>query len=238
MTWAQGTFAFCFGILTPAVGVLCAARLRRERKSWIRGFLLGSATTFLALVVCCFIAHFCFPRYPNQRIPEPLANAFTLPGVAAGIAAVWFVSAAHATAKRFCVFGSVLVVVLYVGGLALCYETFTWRFRKELPWSAHDVHEWYMSDTLLPDYSYQLKAQVTEDQFRRYITRFGLTPHTPTRSYSDSAIWLSWNRAPGFEGGWWDPSASLDSTFVWQGYDTWTFAKFENGYLYLASVNH
>src|SRR6185503_8586946 len=149
MTWAQGTFAFCFGILTPAVGVLSAVRLRRERKSWIRGLLLGSVATFLASAVCCFIAHFCFPNYPRQHIPELLANAFTLPAIAAGIAAIWFVSDTRAAGKRFCLFASALVVVLYVGGLALCYEAFTWRFRKELPWSAHDVHEWYVSDTLL-----------------------------------------------------------------------------------------
>jgi hypothetical protein len=200
--------------------------------------LFGSGTTFLAFLVCSLIAHFCFPRYPSQRIPEALANSFTLPGVAAGIAVIWFLSGGRAAAKRFFVFAFILVVLLYVGGLALCYEAFTWRFRKELPWSAHDVHEYYVSDTLLPDYSYQLKAQVTEDQFRRYIAKFGLTPHTPTRTYSDSTIWLRWDGVRGAERGWWDPSDSLDSTFVWQGYDTWTFAKYEHGYLYLASINH
>jgi hypothetical protein len=90
----------------------------------------------------------------------------------------------------------------------------------------------------LPDYSYNLKARVTEKQFCDYITRFGLTPHTPARTYSDEAILLSWKMGPGFEAGWWDPSDSLDATFVWQNYHTWTFAKYEHGFLYLASITH
>jgi hypothetical protein len=114
-----------------------------------------------------------------------------------------------------------------------------WRFRRELPWRAQDVKEWHQSDGFLPDYSYQLKAKITEEQFHRYIAKFELTPHTPTRKYSDSPeAWLTWHRAPGFSGAWWDPSDSLEHTFVWQGNDTWTFAKYERGYLYLASLNH
>ncbi len=79
---------------------------------------------------------------------------------------------------------------------------------------------------------------MTEAQFHRYISKFALTPHTAERQYSDSAVWLRWRHAPGFTGEWWDPSMSLDSTYVWQGGDTWIFAKYERGFLYLASVNH
>ncbi len=124
MTWAQGTFAFCFGIVVPAVGVLCAARLKRERKPWFKGLILGSGATFLGLLGCCFIAVLCYPHYPTrQRPPELLANAFALPGVAAGIAAVWFVSDARSISRRFSIFASALVLLLYLGGLAVCYHT-------------------------------------------------------------------------------------------------------------------
>jgi hypothetical protein len=167
-----------------------------------------------------------------------VANSFTLPGVAAGIAVIWWLSAARAQTKRFCILASALVVALYLSGIALCYSMFTWEFRKALPWSAREIHECYMTEPLLPDYSYQLKARITEHEFRDYIARFKLTPHTSSRTYSEEAIWLSWNEVPGFERGWWDPSDSLDSTFVWEGNDTWIFAKYENGHLYLGSVNH
>jgi hypothetical protein len=236
MTWAQGTFAFCFGILVPLVGILCAARLKRERKPWLKGLILGSATTFLALVGCCFIAVFCYPHYRTlQQPPELLANAFALPGVAAGIAAVWFVSDARTASRRFCTIASVGLLITYIGGLGLCHEAFTWPFRKALPWSAQDIHEWCVAETLLPDYSYQLKARISEQQFRDYIARFGLTPHTPSRAYSDP-ISLTWDPAPELERDWWDPSESLDATFVRQGNRTWTLAKYEHGFLYLAST--
>jgi len=238
MTWAQGTFAYCFGILVPVVGVLSALRLRRERRPWFKGFIFASGAMFLALVFCCLIAKLCFPHYSNQHPPELIANAFTVPSVVAGIAVIWYVSNTRLGSRRFCTFASALVLVLYLGGLLLCYEAFTWSFRKALPWSAREVHESYMTDTLLPDYGYQLKARITEKEFRDYIARFDLTPHTATRTYSDDLVCLSWRYGPGFEGGWWDPSDSLDATFVWQGDTTWTFAKYEHGYLYLSSLCH
>jgi hypothetical protein len=111
-----------------------------------------------------------------------------------------------------------------------------WRFRRELPWMTKDIHERYWSHGFLPDYSYYLKARITEEQFWRYIAKFKLTPHTSTRQYSESPDpWLDWDPDPY---SWWNPSKSLDSTFVWQGHDTWTFAKYERGYLYLVSLNH
>lgn len=238
MTWAQGTFAYCFGILVPAVGIVTGRKRRREAKSWFLGFVLGSGTTFIAFVACCVIAHWCFPQYPNKQISELLANAFTLPIVVAGIAAVWLVSSRPPQPKRFCYNASALLLALYLVGLGLCHYLFTWGFRQALPWSARDVHEAYWTDSLLPDYTYQLKARITEQQFREYISKFHLTPHTPTRTYSDDSPCLSWGNVQVSKADWWDPSKSLESTFVWQGGHTWTFAKYERGYLYLGSLDH
>src|SRR5262245_56904821 len=99
MTWAQGTFAFSFGILVPTVGLFSAIRLKRERKSWIRGLLVGSGTVIIALAASCLLAVLLFPEYPKKRVPELLANAFTLPAAAAGVCAIWFVSKARAESK-------------------------------------------------------------------------------------------------------------------------------------------
>jgi hypothetical protein len=238
MTWAQGTFAFCFGILVPMVGLVSAMRHKREGKSRFNGFVLGSGAMFLALAACSLLAILCFPKYPRQEVPELLANAFTLPGLAAAIAVIWLVPRKPIGSLWFCQMASVIAVVLYLAGVALCYEAFTWPFRRALPWSAHQVHEWYWTDTLIPDYSYQLKAKITEEEFRRYVTRFGLTPHTTNRRYSDDLILLRWDSASGSGREWWDPSESLDSTFVKQDRYTWTFAKYEHGYLFLSSLAH
>jgi hypothetical protein len=115
---------------------------------------------------------------------------------------------------------------------------FTWSFRKKLPWSATDIHEIYWTDFPLPDYSYNLKAKISESQFLKYISKFGLSPHTTDRQYSDDVIWLNWDAPPDNKGSWWNPTDSLTNTFVWQGNDTWIFAKYEHGYLYLGSLNH
>lgn len=114
-----------------------------------------------------------------------------------------------------------------------------WQFRHQLPWGAQDVHEWYQEDSFLPDYSYLLKAKITEDQFRSYIGKFGLTIHSENRKYSEpSDPWLNWTDWSGRKNDWWNPSSSIENTFVAEGGDTWTFAKYEQGYLYLSSVNH
>lgn len=238
MTWAQGTFAFCFGIIVPAVGILSALRMRREGKSAFKGFFLSSGATFIALIACCCVAMLCFPHYPRLKIPELLANAFTLPGVIAGILAIWFVSDSRKASKAFCIKASLATIALYAAGIVLCYQMFTWSFRKELPWSASDIHESYYSDTLLPDYDYKLKAKISEAQFQNYIKSFDLSPHTSDRKYSEEIHWLDWNAPPEGNVGWWNPTSSLTNTFVWQGSDTWIFAKYENGYLYLGSLNH
>lgn len=114
-----------------------------------------------------------------------------------------------------------------------------WGFRRALPSNAEDVHEWFWEDGFLPDYTYKLKAKMSDEQFHRYLERLKLTPHSPDRPYSDdSQVWLRWKDRHGGALECWDPSESLAETFVLQAGDTWTFAKRERGYLYLKSLNH
>ncbi len=111
-------------------------------------------------------------------------------------------------------------------------------WKHELPASITNVQEWAWADGFLPDYSYMLKAKVTQAEFDSFASKLKLTPHSPTRTYSENSTWLSWSTAPGFTNDWWDPSDSLETTFVAEGHDTWSFAKYENGYLYFQSLNH
>jgi hypothetical protein len=113
-----------------------------------------------------------------------------------------------------------------------------WGFRRALPSNAEDVHEWFREDGFLPDYSYKLKAKISEEQFHQYVERFELTQHYPLRQYSDDIEpWLRW-KADRAAPEWWDPSESLVQTFVRQSGDNWTYAKRERGYLYLKSIEH
>lgn len=91
MTWAQGVFAFCGGVMAPAVGILCAWRLRRDDESPLRGFILGFVTVVCALIACSFLAIFAFPGYPEVPISEPIAISFTIPVLIASILALRFI---------------------------------------------------------------------------------------------------------------------------------------------------
>jgi|UniRef100_UPI00378382F2 hypothetical protein len=113
-----------------------------------------------------------------------------------------------------------------------------WSFHRALPRSAQGVQEWYWADGFLPDYSYHLKARITQQEFDNYVKKLGLTPHTLERAYTDDVHWLNWQALPQFTNGWFDPSDSLTATFVSQEGDCWAFAKYEKGNLYVTSLNH
>ena len=132
-----------------------------------------------------------------------------------------------------------LLLLFLVGTVYfLWFRPDRWKFRNKLPRTAQDVHEWFWSPGFIPDYNYHLKAKVSAPQFKHYVSRFSLTPHSPARTYSESAdLWLRWEDDDCGEK-WWDPSDKVDGTYVEQEHDTWTFAKYENGYLYLTSLNH
>jgi hypothetical protein len=98
--------------------------------------------------------------------------------------------------------------------------------------------EWSWSDGFLPDYSYVMKARISQGDFEAFRLTLNLAPHTPERRYSDDVHLLSWSAPSGFTNTWWDASTSLETTFVNQGNDTWSFAKYENGFLYFQSLNH
>lgn len=112
------------------------------------------------------------------------------------------------------------------------YNVEAWNFRKKLPWSATDVHEWHWEDFLIPDYSYCLKAKMSEEAFQDYVQEFGLEK----KEMPLENKYVNWS-GPGPEKLWWDVSTNLDDTYMFidaQG-DGWTLAKYENGYLYLHS---
>jgi len=237
MTWAQGTFAFCFGILVPLVGFWCAKPLRQAKKPWFLRFLLCASAMFAAMLGCCALALLFFPHYPQQYVHEWLANAFTLPALLAGIALLRFITRKDAVPESLFRQHRLKLIGIYALGICLTYNLLGWDFRKELPLLASDVHEHFYADGFLPDYSYFLKAKMSEQQFQRYIAKFKLTLHTPDRKYSED-LWLDWGGSHLAPLSWWDPGKTLEHTYVWEGGDTWTFAKYEHGYLYLKSLNH
>ena len=105
-----------------------------------------------------------------------------------------------------------------------------------LPWLATDV-QFHRDEGLFPDHRHLLIAQISREEFENYINCQNITLHRKDRVYADDEMWLGWDVIPG-DPTWWTPTASLLQTYVRQEGDTWTFAKFEDGYLYAMSVSH
>ena len=108
-------------------------------------------------------------------------------------------------------------------------------------------------DGLLPDATFRLKLKITKAQFDAIVIKLGATPHTESRKYSDDKGWLNWRPDLGSDDPFtnnnvakpppkgenlWDPDTDLSTTFVRQHKDSWTFLKYERGYLYFTELSH
>jgi hypothetical protein len=109
-------------------------------------------------------------------------------------------------------------------------------------------------DGLLPDATFCLKLKITQAQFDAIVIKLGTTLHTESRKYGDDKKWLEWRpdkgavdpftsdneakKLPPKGENLWDPDADLSKTYVRQHKDTWTFLKYERGYLYFAELSH
>ncbi len=144
--------------------------------------------------------------------------------VLAGLAALCVISATSWLAIRWTV-----------------YELAAPPIRKALPFTAQDVHDWSWEEEgeTGQDYCYMVKAKIKPEEFRQYINRFELTPHTPTRQYSGGFD-------PGWSGSgcvmapkldWWTPSDDTSGTYVHDYGSAWLYAKYEGGYIFVVSYN-
>jgi len=134
----------------------------------------------------------------------------------------------------------VILVVACLGGQASIRLLFASPIRRALPWTAREVHEWQWNEPGLTgqDYTYLVKARISERQFDAYVDRLDLSPHSPDRDYEHSGFSPNWDpHLPGTDQSpvWWDPSASLDGTYVYDGGSWWIVAKWENGIVYAVS---
>jgi hypothetical protein len=141
--------------------------------------------------------------------------------------------------RRIAIWLAILCAVLTIGAWG-------WRemnvrpMRRALPSTATDIHEFDRSDGFLPDYSYYLKARISSDEFQTYVERRHLKPFSEDGQYDESPHpWVNW-RSQGQlgEGSWWNPSVSLDGTYVANSGDEWILAKYEHGYIYVRAIEH
>lgn len=221
MTWAQGVFAFCGGVLAPATGILCAWRIRREDVSLLKGFVLGFGTVFCVLIAVSFLAKLFFPGYPDDPVPELIAISFTIPVFISSIFAIRLIVPSRSELNRFPFFGASVLAVIYVAGVFAAYEMFTWSYRKALPWSASQVKEQVWREGFLPDFAYYLRARITEEQFLEYVVRFELESAGKMGYFTKPSEAQWWGPTPGehevyrLEENGWSMEAVYDNGVIW-----------------------
>lgn len=226
MTWAQGVFAFCGGVLAPTTGVLCAWRLRCQDGSPLKGFILGFGSVLCVIIAVSFLAILFFPEYPKGDISELIAISFTLPVLVSSILAVWLVDWRRSKANRFPLLSASSLVVLYLAGIYASYEMFTWSYRKSLPWSASEVKEYVWTDGFLPDFAYYLRAQITKEQYLNYVARFKLV------SGGKRELFNGPHEVP-----WWSPSAGAHEVYQLEDGDWSMEVVYENGIIWVMARN-
>jgi hypothetical protein len=128
-----------------------------------------------------------------------------------------------------------LLLFAFIAGYAYYWFTAS-DLRRELPWAASEIKE--QSYDLFPDYSYFLKAKMPEKDFAKYVGGLGLTLHTSASQYGDDMQWLHWPSPPFRQLDWWNPTPSLEQTYVQQAGHEWTLVKYEDGYVYATSYSH
>lgn len=104
---------------------------------------------------------------------------------------------------------------------------------RALPETATDVKTWSWQEQgpIPQDSTLRIRARITHEEFVDYVTGLGLTPHAPERTYGHGFS-PAWGPDPEIE--WWTPSSSLAETYVLEDGASWTSAKWEDGFVWIA----
>lgn len=245
MTATQAAFAFFLLVVAPSSGVCGAVLCRGTKLGAFRGLVLGTAASWASLAFAGLVAALVHPRYPREGPPEHTAMLFLVPAYLLGIGAVVALSrrARRDAPERSARPGLTLLAIGTAASVlvvAALYVVLVPPFHKALPWGARDVRESHRADGFLSDYACCLKARVSPEQFAGYVARFGLTPHTESRVYTDDKLWLTWSQPQDrSDSAWWNPPAiEAGRTYVAQAGDEWVLAAYKDGWVYVSGGSH
>lgn len=126
-----------------------------------------------------------------------------------------------------------LVTVAVVAVCVLVLSNLPSVARRALPTGASQVEEYY-EGSANSDYLRLLKARVSEDGFKEFVTTLGL--HSEFCDNVDVA--LVWRPMPS-TAQWWDPLSSTQGTFCTdsQNANEMVVAKYERGTVYFAAFS-
>lgn len=107
-----------------------------------------------------------------------------------------------------------------------------------LPATATNVH--YRHSAGGPDVIGALRADMAEPEFRALMSAARLTPWTPTRTFTDDAMWLGFSTYPGpTPAAWWTPPTTIDeNVWVSQSGSVWRMARYDGHTLWYSIISH
>ena len=220
MTWSQAVFGYCGAVLSATSAVLSGLKAGKRGKSILLGGICGGGLVFATVAVMAVAAAALFPGYPVTPVPELIGVLLTLPCVIAGICALRFIGGWKTCSKQAVRRSCLIIAATWVAGVLLSYELVAWRYRKALPWTASEIREYAWRDGFLPDFTYFLRAGITETQFDEYVARFKLTTSEEMGlSYDDRASWFrpppGEHKVYGLTDGRWSMSAIYDAGHIY-----------------------
>lgn len=245
MTITQAAFALFLLCCIPGFGVCGGLVCEFTRLRWFGGLAVGALGGFVGLCTSAVLAGARHPRYPLEGPPEHTALLYLIPAFVVGVGVVAGLERYGRTRQREDADAATVAAnlrrgkLLLRGGVSLAvvlilgtYSLFVWPFHRALPWGATQVREETWTEGFLPDYTYTLKARISEDEFRSYVEALELTPYVAEGGVEGGA-----SDVGGPE--WWDPPPCAEgTTYVYSRGTEQLVARYGDGWLYVSGSLH
>jgi hypothetical protein len=222
--------------IPPLFGLLGFKMARERGINPIFPTLVLAAVAGISMFGYLFLGNLMIPDFEFQQLWVILLS---IAGLLVATLLIWFAQLQSLEPSALLKYKHLFLAIITLMVIHYkAYDYMAWKYRKLLPFGTWDAHEWYWSDGLLPDHTYCLKAKVTEGEFKDYIATLGLEQHPPDPPFEHGfhdpprPVW----GGPVGSAEWWDVTTSMENSYyAWPRMDSWTVAKYENGYLYLYS---
>lgn len=131
-----------------------------------------------------------------------------------------------------------VIVGICFGGWLIFREITTSPFRKVLPATAKEIHEWSWHEPgpLAQDHFYMLTAKISEQEFDKYVHQLDLNLYNKNND-SLALDWYAYETHTSERFDWWGPAENSDEIYTYSTGSYWEYAKYENGYLFLIAFN-
>lgn len=224
MNWIEGALKATFIIQLLCFGLGGARIYYKQEKPAIKGFLIGAIGVGISMTAMWWLFNSLYQDAEKQAMPFTTAAIFLCFPIVCGAAILAILIHFRSGQNNLRKIELLFPVLFSVGGIFFSYYLYASYFRRNLPWSATEIHEYCWEDGFLPDYECYLKARVTREQFSDYIGSNNLDSGKNCRFE---------NTVRNAKIDWWDPPFESGTCFLKRETGTNVTATYHSGFLYL-----